>query len=124
MGYQDEACVFGEGGKRARPHGPDRCLFCDVARLQEAFLHPASSIALTKRYSRLGPAARAKALTRIEHEGYRRWLQNTGASKEVKPGQGDAPAAKQVAGKNVSMPMKFRAAKVAWDEVLEQRAQP
>ena len=90
QGLPGQACVFGEGGKKARPHGPSLCPFCDIPRLNVAFLQQADSLAVKKRYSRLRQDAREVALSRVESLGFRNWLQATGVQRQGDP-EVDAP---------------------------------
>ena len=80
VGRPGEPCVFGAGGAPAQPHGPQQCLFCDVERLNAAFLQGDSSLAARRRFVRLGPEAQATALERVQDGGFRAWLQGSAAA--------------------------------------------
>ena len=78
VGFNGETCCFGPNGSRARPNGPTACLFCDQKRLSESFLDAAASLSLAKRFGRLEPFAREKALQRVQDPGFRAWLHGRG----------------------------------------------
>ncbi|CAE8727229.1 unnamed protein product, partial [Polarella glacialis] len=66
-------CQFGPKGKRAQPNGPEQCLFCDVTKLNEAFLNRSADV-VRARYNKLTAAAKAMAVDRVTDPGLRQWL--------------------------------------------------
>lgn len=88
QGYQGDVCIFGAKKKRAKPNGPSCCIFCDPKRLNEAFLQQADTVALKKRFSRLDPEQRVKALGRVRR-GEDRNLLCAAGSKFCQGYQGD-----------------------------------
>ncbi|CAE8671044.1 unnamed protein product, partial [Polarella glacialis] len=66
-------CQFGPEGKRARTHVPGPCLFCDVTKLNEAFLNRSADV-VRARYNKLTAAAKAMAVDRVTEPEFRQWL--------------------------------------------------
>ena len=64
-----------------RQESPTARLFCDIPRLNSAFLQQADSVAVKKRFSRLHREARELALSRVQNLGFRNWLQATGVQQ-------------------------------------------
>ena len=64
-----------------RQESPTARLFCDIPRLNSAFLQQAVSVAVKKRFSRLHREARELALSRVQNLGFRNWLQATGVQQ-------------------------------------------
>ena len=75
LGLLGRACQFGERGGAARLHGRQKCIFCDLTKLNQAFLEGPSSVDVRKRFNRLTPQAQVLALNRVSDPGYRHWLQ-------------------------------------------------
>ncbi|CAE8650829.1 unnamed protein product [Polarella glacialis] len=76
QGQAAVACQFGPKGKRAQPNGPQQCLFCDVTKLNEAFLDRSGDV-VRARYNKLTAAAKAMALDRVADPGIRQFLTQT-----------------------------------------------
>lgn len=74
-----------------RQESPTARLFCDIPRLNSAFLQQADSVAVKKRFSRLHREARELALSRVQNLGFRNWLQATGVQQHGANPEVDAP---------------------------------
>ncbi len=73
-------CRFGMNGARARPNGPDLCLFCDIQRLNDEFLTSDGAERVRARYCQLSEDVRSIALERVQDASNRQWLAK-GATK-------------------------------------------
>ena len=91
-GYQDEVRTFGANGRRAQPHGPSQCLFCDIDRLNASFLDGTLALATKKRFAKLTLEAREKALARVRRPGYRAWLGRVQQVQAMQPNQAEDAA--------------------------------
>ncbi|CAE8608166.1 unnamed protein product, partial [Polarella glacialis] len=80
-------CQFGPEGKRARTHVPGPCLFCDVTKLNEAFLNRSADV-VRARYNKLTAAAKAMAVDRVTEPEFRQWLA-TGTGQRLCTGLAD-----------------------------------
>ena len=98
-------------------------------RLNRAFLHVDQSIALKKRFARLGAEARQKALERVKEPGYRNWLQNT-SSKPPEPDEALQPQIAHYthtrAGENEpysteALEALYQRGQAMWKDALAQR---
>lgn len=97
-GFGQQVCLFGEGGRRARPHGPAQCLFCDVNKLNDALLDAQGSVTVKKRFACLTDDAKLVALDRVQDAGFRRWLQGS-CKRKIEEAEPTTPRAKNVAAK-------------------------
>ena len=120
VGTNGVQCCFGTDGKKAQPHGPKQCWFCDIERLNEAFHVGEASLALRKRFARLTPAAQQLALERVQRPGNRQWLQQTGTVAPVTKTPA-APRKRKPVEKAQSVANKRQKAETAWREVLQER---
>ena len=129
LGLLGRACQFGEQGGAARLHGGQKCIFCDLTKLNQAFLEGPSSLAVRKRFNRLTPQAQDLALNRVSDPGYRQWLQthrlvrNEAMSNPVLPqGPPENSSWKQTDPFTPSeLAEKYRMAQALWSTASESR---
>ena len=129
LGLLGRACQFGEKGNAARLHGGQKCIFCDLTKLNQAFLEGPSSLAVRKRFNRLTPQAQGVVLNRVNDPGYRQWLQkhslygNQAMSNPVLPqGPLEKSSWKQADPFTpAELAEKYRMAKALWSTASESR---
>ena len=129
LGLLGRACRFGERGGAAQLHGRQKCIFCDLTRLNQAFLEGPSALEVRKRFNRLTPPSQVLALNRVNDPGYRQWLQqhrlvrNEAMSKPL-PTQGplEKSSWKQTDPFTPSeLAEKYRMAQSLWSAASESR---